>query len=295
MMTLSFHFKDGWHSNNVAFDLRSEPAVWRLILRSETTHQETLASSDQTEVVTYYDSVKPTSNGLNTAEIRLFKGPRPLSSRMEEHVWLALFSENLFANKKPPLNDMGLCMNEPDVFTQFTMEAGDVSPRIAVWHNVRADKYSGQTLIKGQFVWLQETNIGSKYKIPIKSRLEMSIASTNGQMMPVSITELTINSINENDAGEVSIQPIKGRAPVYDYRLDDEIGNSFAYIQYDTHDGIIPTVGSLTVLDARSRTPAFKAADAKMAESYKKYVIWGLFLLITLAFVFFFVSTARKE
>jgi hypothetical protein len=291
-LVLAFFNEGSWHSNSFSVDLQSQPPHWHLVLKSPGWHKEMFVDSNHVEIVNYYDDVVPTKNGPNTAEIKLFPTSRPLGSPCEEVVWAALFSRDIFLGKKAPLNDIGLRIEEPCIFTEIQFKANDVSPRFAKWHNERADKYEHQPRIEGEFRRLVETNLLGGMVIPLKSELEINVVSTNGESIPASYSQLTIESITPLTSAPEETPTIKGRAPVYDYRFGGPFGRT--YVTYDSHDGVIHETNNPTVLNARKATAEFRNED-KQANAKPHYIILGAFMVISIGFLAFAVATKKQQ
>jgi hypothetical protein len=291
-LVLAFYNEGSWHSNSFSVDLQSQPPHWHLVLKSPDTHKEVFADSNQIEIVNYYDDVVPTQNGPNTAEIKLFPTSRPLRSPSEEHIWIALFSHDTFLGRKTPLNDIGLRIEEPCIFTEIQFNANDASPRLAKWHNARADKYEHQPRIEGEFRWLTETNFSQGMVIPLKSELEINVVSTNGESTPASYSQLTIEDISPLASAPRETPTIKGRAPVYDYRFGGPFGRT--YVTYDSHDGVLHDTNNLIVLNAKKATAEFRNEE-KQTNAKPHYIILGAFMVITIGFLVFAVLTKNNN
>ena len=236
-LLVAFFNEGSWHSNSFSVDLQSQPPHWHLTLKAPGWHKEMFVDSNSVEIVNYFDDVVPTKTGPNTAQIKLFPTSRPLGSPCEEVIWATLFSRDIFLGKKAPLNDIGLRIEEPCIFTEIQYKSGDVSPRLAKWHNERADKYKNQPRIEGEFKWLTWTNLSEGTIIPLKSELRININSTNGESMPASYSQLIIENIAHLTNAPEKTPIIKGRAPVYDYRFGGVFGR--ACVTYNSHDGVI--------------------------------------------------------
>jgi hypothetical protein len=255
-LILAFYDKGSWQTNFYSVDIQSEPSRWHLTLRSPKEHVETFADSNQVEVVSYFDNIVPTENGMNSTEISLFPTSRPLASPAEEHVWVALFSHDTFSGKKVPLDDIGLRIEEPCIFTEMQFNTNDASPRFSKWHNERADNYKNQYRIEGEFKWLAETNLSDGMFIPLKSELAINLTPPGGHNTPASFSQLTIDHITSLTSAPEFEPTIKGRSVVLDYRFGGVWGRT--YVAYDQiHDGVIPGTNSPIVLKAKSQTPYF--------------------------------------
>jgi len=219
--TLAFEFRGTWFTNRYSLELQSGRDRWYLALTSPGQNEETYSGSNLIEVVNYY------TNGPNAASIRLIPGTRPFGTRLEEHIWTALFSRNFFSGKQPPFNDkIGLAMAEPCVFTEIQLSATDASPRALSWHNIRSDENSTGPKLEGEFHWLNATSSPiDQINIPSESQFALYI-TTNQDRTLVSYSELAIDKINPYSS-PVKETPIltKGITPITDFRVGEEAKN----------------------------------------------------------------------
>ena len=290
---LAFYDQNSWSSNYYSVDLQVSMPRWHLTIKSANNtnnfHQETFASADRVLCVTYYDDVSPTSH-LNTSEIKVFKGGRPLSARIEEHIWAALFSNDFFKGKKPPFSDIGLCIEEPCIFTEVQFNNMDVSPRLAKWHNERADKDSSGTRIEGEFQWLNQTNF-ENIEVPAKSELTIDIIYSDGRRRPASFSQLTIDDRSSPTSSPEQSPITTGRSAIYDYRVGGELDK--IYVPYNTVDGKIPDVHSPKV---QAVMKALSVKDSQPPKnSFVRYTILTIFLLSSIGFFIFALLTKKQH
>ena len=81
--------------------LLSEPPYWELSLTSSNENHKYLGSPEKTYEINLYDN--PPAGPLNTCEIKIMPGSRPLRDRRAEHVWLALLSGRTYFGQTLPL------------------------------------------------------------------------------------------------------------------------------------------------------------------------------------------------
>ena len=283
---LTFFPKSGEHTSRYLLDMQLQPPRWHLTLLSTNFHQETFGDANQIKVVTFHDDVAPSTNilGLNTAEIRVFSGSRPLDARVEEHIWAALLSRSFFAGKSPPQPDVGLCISEACIFTAIQMGSADVSPRKLTWHNQRADQYINQTKIEGEFRWMEETNLGDGIAIPLDSELAIAIISSNGERRQASDSRLIIEEIQPLAQPVQEAPIIKGRAVTYDYRFAvNKFGKPYA--RYNTYDGNVPPPNAPIVQHAK-QVSRFLREDTQN-HRITRYVFWTAIVAVTIGFAAF--------
>jgi len=299
---LAFCDNSAWSTNNYSVDIESAATNWHLTILSQNYHEEVFATSNQTEDVIYYDKVVPTQKGLNTAEVKLFSSSRPHSSRIAEHIWVALFSRNTFAGKSQPINDIGLCIEESCVFTEFEINSNETSPRRAVWHNERSDKYKGQTRINGSFQWLEQTNmqqIPQDVIFPVKSEMSVSGFTRTGHSAFGSYSKLIITNVGALLNSPPEIASIRGRAPIYDYRVkkpstENKGMDERAYVTYNSHDGSIPYIKSSIVEAAKEHNPVYKEPTNQLKKQVVASVVLG-FSIITFFAIWYATKTRNNN
>jgi RNA polymerase sigma factor (sigma-70 family) len=274
-------------SNTVqyAVRLRSEPPYWELSLDNTNEHLQAFGSPEQTVLATLYPQVAP-GGGLNTATVKVWPGGRPLDARAEEHVWLALLSGGSFAGKRAPAPDPGLCMAEPVVITRLDSPRRGASPRALAWHNARADRAGGaRSYMSGQFEWLAETNLADGVRIPLESKLSISITN---------VGVVTESTLRISEVGPLT-EPLRkgpaapGRWLVFDARLNDAANPwKHAPARYDFAGQGIPAKDSPVAQVAYRAVATFRTAVAAREggrASAVRVAFWGTALLSGLVFL----------
>jgi RNA polymerase sigma factor (sigma-70 family) len=232
--TLKLVFPTASQTNNYDFRLLSKPPYWELSLTSSNRNHHVYSSPQQTFEVDIYDN--PPTGPLNTADVKIFPGARPLADREAEHVWLALLSQKTFIGQKFPLQDLGLGMVEPSTITDASGAADDISPRQMQWVN---EFSAGRTTrIEGKFKWLASTN-NDGLNVPTDSQMAMYLVDSNGSQKLVSFSELVVDSAVPSNINPIKIPKIQGRNVIRDYRLNDfsNVGWFPKSKQYDVLDG----------------------------------------------------------
>jgi hypothetical protein len=215
-------------------------------MKSTDSDHRVYSSPEQTFVVNVFDS--DPKGPLNTAQISVFPGARPLMDREAEHVWLALLSQKVFIGQKLPFHDPGLGMAEPSTMLEVSSLAGDVSPRKMRWVNEYSGTKPGRPegdfhwetpRIEGEFCW--ETNCiqFQGAQIPAISREEIYLNDPNGKRRMASSSELLVESVATSDVEPERVPKIPGRNVVYDYRMNDfsQFGWSGHPKYYNVQDG----------------------------------------------------------
>jgi hypothetical protein len=225
----------GPKTNTYAVNLLLKPPYWELSLTSSSRNHKVFGSPKQTFEVNLYDN--PPTGPLNTAEVTIFPGSRPLADREAEHVWLALLSQKTFIGRLPPLNDPGLGMVEPSSITGIHGMMQDVSPRHLQWKNAFPNGRSIR--IEGEFKWLKDTNTLDGLTIPTTSQMMMYLVDPDENRKLVSFSELVIDTVGHSRIEPIRIPRLHGRNVVYDYRLYDCSINGWSakFKQYDVLDG----------------------------------------------------------
>ena len=117
--TLSVQYYNGGPVQTNVYDIEilSSPSKWNWILSSAKSTRKIFYDGNQTIWAVYFP--RHGTNQSNNVELKVFSGPRPFSTGEEEFVWMAFFSRDALLNKKLPLADPGLCIEEPCIFTKL--------------------------------------------------------------------------------------------------------------------------------------------------------------------------------
>lgn len=240
--------KVGLQTNDYSVSIRTDWTNWLFDVRGVNSHEMTYTDGKKTEWICFAPNV---TNSHIATEIRLFPAFRPLDSRIEEHVWFALFSRKLFVNRSSPFKDVGLCMDEPCIFTKWELGKDATSPRIAQWHNEWADQRPKATMLKGEFRWLEWTNLGFSLTLPIKSSLTIYAKPPDGDSVPISESELDISNLATGSIEGITPPKVLGSCVVYDSRTIR--GDVRREVAYQTQAGKILPVDSPAIANRFKR------------------------------------------
>lgn len=217
--------------------LLSSSSNWDLTLSCSNILMETFYDGSQTIWITHFPQASKTNKSENTVELKLFPDSRPLDLRPEEHIWMALFSGESFVNKKTPLNDIGLCIAEPCVFTSLESKTdNDASPRQALWHNTRSDNLK-TIRIAGEFKWEAWTNLENGTIVPTDSELTITIGTKT-----VTHSRLVLTDVNPLRSKPRQRPVFDGHGLVYDFRTGDLTNRQSS--EYIIQNNDIPSVDS---------------------------------------------------
>jgi len=239
-LNLAFFNNKAWTTNAYGVVVRQDSGTWLIQMQGPTGQQELYSDGREAMWAAHYPE-NAADASLNTSMVRLFKPARPLQLRAEEHVWFALFSAAFFGPKQVPFRDIGLCLKEPGVFSEWRLIKQETSPRAARWHNEWADTAAGSTTIEGSFEWVERASGLASEDWPTMSRLRMDLLLPDGSRQPASFSELVLEMTNG-----IATQPAKprlrGRSIVYDSR--GSVSFEQETIGYAIIDGKLPAYDS---------------------------------------------------
>ena len=234
-LKLVFPMAPGGPTTNLySVRLLTKTPNWELSLTSLTANKRVLSSPQQTYSINLYDS--PATGPLNTCEVSIMPGSRPLFNRMAEHVWLALLSGKTYIGQTLPLPDSGLGMHEPSMITAVKDTKREASPREMSWTNQFPNGRASH--LEGQFRWLTSTNTPEGLNIPNASQMQIDLVDMDGNRKVTSYSELVIDSVVPSFKQPEIYPKILGRNVVYDYRLCDFLksGGASTMKRYDVQD-----------------------------------------------------------
>ena len=271
-----FH-EGNWNTNLYAVRVSWDGPHWRISVEGGETHQRTFCDGNEVIWVAYYPQ-NSTNGPMNTSMLRVFPGARPVDVRIEEHIWMALFSRPLFASARLPMRDVGLCINGAAIFTEVQVGSTDASPRKARWHNQQSDAFTNVTRVEGEFSWVGSTNLGN-VEVPVRSELQMSLRPPQlHTTVPASWSEFVITEIGPLKEPSPYQPKLEGRSVVYDYRSGDV--SARWPLTYDIRDGKLPAVNSARLTEVE------RIAKLRIREKVPKGRVIGVWLGLAL------VSTA---
>jgi len=267
----------GWidKTNIYSVSLLSSSSNWDLTLSYSNVLRETFYDGTQTVWITHFPQNSNTNKSENTVQLKLFPDSRPVDVRVEEHVWMALFSHTSLVGQKTPLPDIGLCISEPCVFTRLESKTrSDVSPREALWHNTRSDS-SKTEKIGGEFKWGAWTNLQNGLVVPTESELTISIGSK-----VVTYSKLVLTEINALKSKPRQGPSFTGSGLVFDYRTGDIEHRQRS--EYLINSDRIPPINDSIVKNPRRiiNLPAKPEASSKSLIR----IVFAIFLLLSVGF-----------
>ncbi|HEY1663418.1 MAG TPA: sigma-70 family RNA polymerase sigma factor [Verrucomicrobiae bacterium] len=267
-------------TNHFAFRLLSQPPDWELFLTSSKVNYEAFSSPKQTFEVYLYTN-NPASGPLNTCEIIVAPGSRPMFETGAEHIWLALFSSDTYLKMRPGMLDPGMATIQASLIDQISETNSDTSPRQISWTNV----FGIRNRTYGDFHWLVGTNTPGGLNLPTESQWTMRFVTTNGDWKTNIFSDLVIDRVEPLTENLVRVPKISGRNFVIDYRLCDfsKLGYMTAEKQYNLQDGVGLEKNTKAILrqirQTASLTPAVRSRLQLAQQSHRKW-IW---LSVTLA------------
>ncbi len=264
---------NGQPTNHYTFRLLSKPPDWELFLTSSNVNYEAFSSPKQTYEVYLFTNTPP-SGPMNTCQISIIPGPRPMFEMGAEHIWLALFSSDTYIKMRPGMLDPGMATIQPSLIDQISETNGDTSPRQISWTNV----FGIRNRTYGDFHWLADTNTPGGLNFPTESQWTMHFVTTNGDWKTNIFSDLVIDRVEPLTENLVRIPKIPGRNFVVDYRQCDfsKLGYETAVKQYNLQDGEGLEKNTKAILQqirqTASLTPAVRYRLQLAQQSRRKWI-----------------------
>jgi RNA polymerase sigma factor (sigma-70 family) len=289
----------GQPTNHFTFRLLSKPPDWELFLTSSNVNYEVFSSLKQTFEV-YLFSNNPPAGPLNTCEIEIAPGSRPMFDRGAVHVWLALLSSGAYINMRPAMPDPGLAMMQPpSLIYQISDMEGDASPRQISWTNklnwtneLRSRNYT-------EFHWLASTNTSTGFNFPTESQMTTYIITSNGDWKTATFSDLIVDRVMPLKENLVLVPKILGRNVVYDYRLCDfsKLDGLTAMKYYNLQDGDGLEKNTEAILRQQEQlarlTPAVRHRLELEKRSHRKW-IW-LYATLAICIIAIMARLMKRE